>query len=86
MDEEEDQQSLKLWQQFTVWFLKGRITKYPFLHKIDKVYVNMKTREMTLEINRKQKVIADKTISKDVLKSIKEILSERNNGKDSEEN
>lgn len=48
-----------------VRFLKERIAKYPFLHKIDKVYVNIKTRELTVQVNRKHiKILTENTRKK----------------------
>lgn len=42
---------------FLYWtekFIEGRLINYPYLHKIDKIYVNIRTREVTLDFNRKQ--------------------------------
>lgn len=36
------------------WFVKKQIASYFLLHKIDKFYVNVSTREVTFDVNRKQ--------------------------------
>lgn len=36
------------------WFVTKQISGYYLLHKIDKFYVNLSTREVTFDVNRKQ--------------------------------
>lgn len=36
------------------WFVKLQISSYFLLHKIDKFYVNVSTREVTFDVKRKQ--------------------------------
>lgn len=45
---------LPMWPRTIVKVCTHLITKYPFIHKIDKVFLNMKTKEVTVEVNQKQ--------------------------------
>lgn len=57
--------------------LKCLINVYPYIHKIDKIFVNLKTRKVSVEVNRQQKPIAHMKISKETMKEILNILKER---------
>ncbi|CRK88209.1 CLUMA_CG001990, isoform A [Clunio marinus] len=45
---------LKVIPRIYLKFLKSLITKYPFLHKIDEIFVNMQTGELFFNINEVQ--------------------------------
>lgn len=58
----------KLFIKLSKWL----IAKNPFIHKIGKIYVNIKTKEITTEIHRRQVPIIDKKMSG---KSFEKILA-----------
>lgn len=41
--------------ELLVKFSKKLISKYPFIHKVDKIYINIQTKKVSLEINQKLK-------------------------------
>lgn len=53
MDDKEIE-ALGWWHKCLAWLMRSLIINYCFIHKIGKIYVNMKTKEVTFEINRKQ--------------------------------
>lgn len=38
-------------------FTKFLISKYPYLHKIDRIYVDVKSKEISVEVNQKPKQV-----------------------------
>lgn len=78
---------LEIFSKYIVKALKGRITKFPFLHKLDKIYVNLRTREVTIEVNKKQEKVLEQIdvfgsrshlIDQHALDCIREIINSRN--------
>lgn len=66
---------LKWCGRYTAIIMKWLVACNPFLHKLGKFYVNIKTKEITIEIHKKHiKLINDK-INDDSIERIKKILA-----------
>lgn len=50
------------------------IASKPFLHKLDKFYINLKTKDVTVKVNRKQHKIMSFEIDDDAFEGIKELI------------
>ena len=68
---------LSRFQQFKVWILRYGLSAHPLIHKLDKFFVNLKTREISMTINGTQVRIIDEKIDSDAFVKIKEILQKR---------
>lgn len=74
------------WKRIVAVVLRKLIINYCFIHKIGKIYVNMKTKEVSFEINRKQEAALTKYsggakkyfLEEEVFDRLKLILKERN--------
>lgn len=60
--------------------LRSRISKFPYLHKIDKLYVNIATKEFYVQANRKLEKATDKKMDDKIFENIGKTLKSRDSG------
>ena len=73
-----DYSELSCFKKLKVLILRRGLSTYPFIHKLDKFYVNLKSHEITVAINGVQEKLINECIHNDAFEKIKEILKERN--------
>lgn len=52
------------------------ISKYPYLHKIDKFYINIRTKEFYVKYNRKLQKVAGKSMDDEAFNEVNAIINE----------
>lgn len=67
-------EDLALFPRCTTSVLKWLIASNPFLHKLDKFYVNLKTKDITIEVNRKHLKLIKIKIEDDAFEGIKNLI------------
>lgn len=73
-------ESLNFLTKLFVNTLKARISNHPYLHKIDKLYVNITTKEFFVQANRKLERATNKRMDDKIFENIGKTLSSRNSG------
>jgi hypothetical protein len=73
---------LKFCQKLKVKFLAKLLSAYPFVHKLEKIYININDRKITTKVGQTQKKIIDDKMNSEAFEKVKKIIKNRQtNGK-----
>lgn len=81
-----EEAKLVWWKRYAIKIMRALVINHCFIHKIGKIYVNMKTKEVSFEINRKQEAaltqfsggVQKYFMEQEVFGRLNDILKERN--------